>query len=112
MADAPDIFKKRPRKIRNTRIWQAVAKRCDPAHQAEFNQAEKVVAKLGGPQQAAKLLGIHPGTIYRWMDARWSNGIIPSQPATKIRRLARANGILLTKEDWMPEARLIKVEED
>lgn len=112
MPDAPDIFKKRPRKIRNTKAWEAMSKKSDDSQEAEFNQAEKVIAKLGGPRAVARLLGIHHGTVYRWMDARWSNGIIPTKPAAKIRRIARANGILLTKEDWMPEARIIKVEED
>lgn len=107
----PDIFKKKPRKIRNTKPWTGMS---PTAKQAEFDQAEKVVAKLGGPRMAASMLGIHFATVYRWMDPDFSNGIIPPQPAARIKRLARQQGILLTADDWAPNPnpRIIRMEED
>lgn len=110
MATTPDIFKSKPRKIRNTPIWTGIKE--DTKFPAEWNQAEKILAKLGGPDAASKLLDLNKSSIYRWMDSRWSNGIIPNKQAARIKRIARREGIVLTAKDWEPEYRLIKKEED
>lgn len=103
------IFKKKVRKIRNTPIWKQKNSKLGP--HAEWNQAEKIIAKLGGPYKTAELVGVHSSSVFRWMSPVASNGIIPRSSAMIIRRIARQNGILITEADWMPESTKI-TEED
>jgi len=104
------IFKKKVRKVRNTPIWKQKNSKLGP--HAEWNQAEKIVAKLGGPYKTAELVGVDPSSVFRWMSPVASNGIIPRSSAMIIRRIARQNGILITEADWMPENTKVREEED
>ena len=70
-----------------------------------YNQAQKVVARFGGEQRLAELIGVSRISIYRWQYKRpyGSDGLIPTKQVEKIRRVARIEGILLRPEDWVPE---------
>lgn len=70
-----------------------------------FNQAAKVIARFGGEARMAKALGVSRVTCYRWSYARpcGSDGLIPTEHVEKIKAIARAEGILIRPEDWVPE---------
>lgn len=70
-----------------------------------YNQARKIIVKFGGEAKIARILGVHRSSPYRW---NWappvgSDGLIPGRIVSKILKAARAEGILLTEEDWLPE---------
>ena len=79
-------------------------------------QAERVVAKFGGPYRMAKALAqlpdptMHrsPSVIYRWLwkkrphNQNTRNGRIPVNAWDGIQLAARMHGILLTAEDMKP----------
>jgi len=86
-------------------------------HQIEpRTQAERVVAKFGGPYRMAKALAqlpdptMHrsPSVIYRWLwkkrphNQNTRNGRIPVNAWDGIQLAARMHGILLTAEDMKP----------
>lgn len=75
-----------------------------------YDQARRIVAKLGGELKLSQLLTeltgspVNRSTIYRWSYARpyGSDGIIPTFMIPAIQRLARIEGIILSAEDWLP----------
>jgi hypothetical protein len=71
----------------------------------EFNQARKIAIRFGGESHLADAIGVSRITVYRWQYRRpyGSDGLIPSAAISKIRTVARLQGILLTPEDWVPE---------
>lgn len=70
-----------------------------------YNQAAKVIARLGGESAVAKLLQLSRPTIYKWQYRRpyGSDGLIPSAQVDRIKRVARIMGVLITEKDWLPE---------
>jgi len=71
----------------------------------KYNQAAKVVARFGGEAALSRLLNISRISVYRWQYSRpyGSDGLIPTAKVERIKELARANGVLLRPEDWVPE---------
>ena len=76
-------------------------------------QAERIVAKFGGPYRMAKCLRVlpdpamhrHPSVIYRWLwskDKTGRGGVIPTSAWPGIKIAARMHGIYLTMEDMQP----------
>lgn len=70
-----------------------------------YNQAAKIIKRFGGEAKLAKLIGVSRVTIYRWQYQRpvGRDGLIPTPQIEKIKSIARAEGILLRPEDWVPE---------
>lgn len=67
------------------------------------SQAEAVIRKFGGVYEMAAALGVKPSTVYRWTyppGKQGTGGIIPSRKREAVKRAARREGILITKEDW------------
>ena len=76
-------------------------------------QAERIVAKFGGPYRMAKCLQTlpnpamhrHPSVIYRWLwgkEKTGRGGVIPTSAWPGIKIAARMHGIYLTMEDMQP----------
>lgn len=70
-----------------------------------YNQASKIIKRFGGEAALARILNISRISCYRWQYRRpyGCDGLIPSAQVERIRELARANGVLLRPEDWVPE---------
>lgn len=70
-----------------------------------YNQAQKVVSRFGGESALARLIKCSRISIYRWQYRRpyGSDGLIPSAQIEKIKAVARAYGVLIRAEDWVPE---------
>ena len=76
-------------------------------------QAERIVAKFGGPYRMSKALAQlpdpamhrHPSVIYRWLWGKTKSGRggrIPLSAWEGIQAAARLHGLLLTAEDMKP----------
>lgn len=66
-------------------------------------QARRVIDKFGSEYKLAKLIEAAPSTIYRWtyeIADGGTGGLIPLKWHDKILRIARVEGIIITKEDW------------
>lgn len=73
-----------------------------------LTQAERIIAKFGGPYKLAEQLGVRPSTVYRWTYPKskgGSDGVIPTKSINKLLRLARVHGIFLTGDDLYPGRR-------
>ena len=70
-----------------------------------FNQAEKIIAKLGGIMPAARLLNISRVTLYRWTQPRpfGTDGLVPILMVEPVIEAAERAGIQLTYHDWTAE---------
>ena len=76
-----------------------------PDDKAPSNQAERIVAKMGGAYTLAKLMNLHPTTIYKWTYSEEHNGtggIIPGRQLRKLLKVAREEGIFITANDLFP----------
>ena len=69
-----------------------------------YDQARKIVKKLGGEAAVAKALGISRITPYRWSYGRprGTDGLVPVAMIEPLRQLAVTLGLELTPEDWFP----------
>jgi hypothetical protein len=70
-----------------------------------YNQAAKVIARFGSEAKLANAIGISRISCFRWQYKRpaGSDGLIPTLQIAKIKAVARAEGILIRDEDWVPE---------
>ena len=67
--------------------------------------ASNIIKSLGGAVQVARIAGVHRTRVYTWMrprDAGGTGGIIPIRHAGKIIEAARAKGIALSGDDFIP----------
>lgn len=71
----------------------------------QYNQVAKLVAKFGGESRLARAAGCSRISVYRWGYERpyGSDGLVPSAMVERIQQVARAEGVLLTPHDWLPE---------
>ena len=65
-----------------------------------MNAAEHVIEALGGTRKAAALLKLPASTVQSWKTA----GVIPPRRQRAILDIARAAGIELKAEDFIPPA--------
>lgn len=68
-------------------------------------QAERVIAKFGGPIELSRILNYTLAAVCKWTYPRskgGSNGLIPTRAMERINTLARLHGVLLTDEDTKP----------
>lgn len=67
--------------------------------------AQTVIGKFGGPSALAELLGIHRTRVSSWQRERSAGGTggnIPQRYHQQMLAHARANGIELKAEDFLP----------
>ena len=69
-----------------------------------YTQAQRIIAKFGGPARFASAVGIDRVTAYHWCYARpyGADGLIPSSQIDAVMRAARSEGIFISPEDWIP----------
>jgi hypothetical protein len=70
-----------------------------------LTQAERIIAKFGGPATLAKLIGRNPASVYRWTYSRaigGTDGLIPSSALRLVLDAARKEGIFITSDDLYP----------
>jgi hypothetical protein len=69
-----------------------------------YDQATKIIKRFGGEVAMAQLIGVSRVTVYRWNYRRplGSDGLVPTRQINLIKSLARANGVLVQPEDWVP----------
>lgn len=68
-----------------------------------MNVAEHVIAKCGGPQVVAEMLGCHVTRVYRWTYPKkkgGTGGVIPTARQDKLLQKAKARGISLEPADF------------
>lgn len=68
-------------------------------------QAERVIAKFGGPLELAKAIGYTYAAVMKWNYRREKggcNGLIPTRAMDRIKTNARMFGVLLDAETLMP----------
>ena len=72
-----------------------------------FNQADKVLAALGGYIKVAEVLGVARSTTIRWTlpHPKGSDGLIPTAMVSRLQDLADSLGITLDAQTWLPERR-------
>jgi len=64
--------------------------------------ATSIIKSLGGPEQAARDIGVHRTRVFSWMRPRengGTDGAIPQRHFATILRLAREKGVQITPED-------------
>jgi hypothetical protein len=69
--------------------------------------ASTIVKSLGGPAKVSRLVGVHRVSVSKWMrpkEAGGTGGIIPVVHAPKLLSEARALGVPLSSEDFIPKA--------
>lgn len=69
--------------------------------------AQTIIGRFGGPSALAELLGIHRTRVSNWQrprDAGGTGGIVPQRYHPVLLDHARANGIDLKAEDFLPPA--------
>jgi amino-acid N-acetyltransferase len=77
------------------------------------SQAERVIAKFGGPYKLAKAVAalgragakLNPATIYRWVYPKakgGTDGLIPTSSLHLVLEAARYDGIFLSTDDLDP----------
>lgn len=72
---------------------------------APLTQAERVIARFGGPATLARILGKDPATVYRWTYSRakgGTDGLIPSSALRQVLEAARREGIFIGPDDLYP----------
>ena len=79
-----------------------------------YTQAHRIIEKFGGPARFASAVGIRRETAYHWCYARpyGADGLIPSSQIDAVMRAARAEGIFITPEDWIPTRAVYSSESD
>jgi aspartate carbamoyltransferase catalytic subunit len=68
-----------------------------------LNPAAHIIAKCGGPEAVAAMVGIHPSNVHRWTypkDKGGTDGRVPTRHHRKLIEAARAKGITLTPDDF------------
>ena len=86
-----------------------------PAEKTELTQAERIVAKFGGPGRLAAVLEAigrpkHRISIYKWLYSRekgGTGGLIPTAAWPDVFAAARHEGILITPEEIDPRPQLL-----
>lgn len=71
----------------------------------KLEPAYSIVHKLGGATKVANIVGKHRTRIYKWMNPReagGSDGQIPFRYAPALIAAAKARGIALSAEDFLP----------
>lgn len=73
-------------------------------------QAQRIIAKFGGPYRLAKLIGCQPSTVYRWTydRPRGTGGLIPADSMTDVLRAAAYLKLRLTAKDLDPRPQEVK----
>lgn len=69
------------------------------------NVASRIIAKCGGHQAVAEMVGVDIANVYRWTYPRargGTDGIIPSRHQAKLLQGARARGLPLEPADFFP----------
>lgn len=80
------------------------------------SQAERVIAKFGGPYRLAKAVAalgdpaktLNPASVYRWQYDKskgGTGGLIPTSSLALVLEAARYDGIFLSTEDLDPRPR-------
>ena len=70
-------------------------------------QAERVIARFGGPLELARAIGYTAAAVYKWNYPRSKggcHGLIPTRAMERIQSMARMFGVLLTDEDLKPNS--------
>lgn len=70
-----------------------------------MSPASQIIARLGGETRIATITGTAYTVPYRWQAARQkggTGGLIPLRHHRKLLDYARANGIPLTAEEFLP----------
>lgn len=68
-----------------------------------LNPAKNVFEKIGGPTEAAKMVGVERSTAYRWgypKDKGGTGGLIPAEYQRVLLERARDRGLHLTPSDF------------
>lgn len=68
-------------------------------------QAERVIAKFGGPTELSRILNYTLAAVCKWTYPRTKggcHGLIPTRALDRILSTARLHGVLLTEEDLKP----------
>lgn len=71
-----------------------------------WNPAQKIILKLGGEKDVARICGIHETAAYRWTypySRNGSQGRIPAKHIPKLIAAAKARGKRLTLQDFFEE---------
>ena len=69
--------------------------------------AKSIIAKLGGPDTVAAIAGVAYTAPYRWchpVEKGGTGGLIPQKHHPKLLAHARAHGLDLRAEDFLPVA--------
>ena len=67
--------------------------------------ATSIIKTLGGAAQVARIAGVHRTRVYSWMrpvSAGGTGGYIPLRHIPKIIAQAKADGIALSGDDFLP----------
>lgn len=65
--------------------------------------AENIIAKCGGPQAVAEMLGLNVASVHKWKyptEKGGTGGLIPTSRAQELLELARRRGIDLSRQDF------------
>lgn len=79
--------------------------------QTSLEPASSIIERFGGPVAVQEITGVSRTRVYRWTQPKGlggTGGMIPTESALKLLKHARANGISVTAEDFLP---LDKLEE-
>lgn len=69
--------------------------------------ASKIIAALGGNSKAARIAGVHRTRAWNWTRPRsvgGTGGIIPMRHVPNLIEAAKAEGITLAFEDFLPRS--------
>lgn len=69
------------------------------------SQAERVIARFGGPLETAKAIQYSLAAVYKWNAPRsrhGCHGLIPTRALERLMTVARMFGVLLTEDDLKP----------
>ncbi len=67
--------------------------------------ASKIIKALGGADEVATITGAHRTRVYKWMRPKedgGTGGVIPIPHIRKLIDAAKARGITLTGDDFIP----------
>jgi hypothetical protein len=79
----------------------------DHLKRSPSTQAECVIAKFGGAQNLAAIMGYTYAAVRKWNYAapKGSNGLVPTRALDRLMSLARLHGVLLTDDDLKPRTK-------
>jgi hypothetical protein len=66
-------------------------------------QAQRIIAKFGGPRRLAIAIGCQPPAVYRWTyprDRGGTDGYLPNAVKDRVKAAADLLGVEITAEDW------------